>query len=168
MKARILDLDNCISNDGWRIPKINWDAPTAFRRYHEYQLLAPWDECGNLDLFTGFDGRIVVLTSRPVMYRASTLEWLARHGIKCDLIMRNDADERPSTLVKESQLRDLWHYGVQLRDVECAFDDRPEICEMYRSHGIKAEVRSLHSVCAYINPKTGHNHANGQASKQKS
>lgn len=162
-RARILDLDNCISNDGWRIPRIRWDAPTPFLRYHDYQLLSPWDKIGNTDLFKGYPGQLVIFTSRPVLYRASTVEWLERHRIKAHLIMRNDNDHRSSMHVKETQLTQLWNYGIDLSDVDCAYDDRPEICAMYREHGMIAEVRSLHSVCAYINPKTGHNHANGQA-----
>lgn len=159
----LLDIDNCIANDGWRIPSIDWRDADLFRRYHEYHLLAPWDECGNFDLFTGREERIVLLTSRPLFYRRSTQEWLQRHGVNyAHLFMRNNWDHRPSLHIKRGQLEALFEYGIDIRhQIVCAYDDRPEICVMYREHGIRAEVRALHDVCAYSNPITKANHVDG-------
>lgn len=159
---RILDIDNCIADDGWRVPRIEWSNNDLFARYHAYHQLAAWDAPGNFGLFLGADLELFVLTSRPLHYRVTTAEWLRRVGCKfSQLIMRNDNDFRHSLAVKEAQLKSvLVECGVSA--IECAYDDRPEIVEMYRSYGLKAEVRSLHDVCAYINPITGVNHADGR------
>lgn len=160
----LLDIDNCISDDGWRINRIDWGTYDKFYRYHAYHMLAPWDACGNRDLFEHEGGRrhVVLLTSRPVHYRVHTVEWLQRNGVwYSHLLMRNDHDHRPSTSIKRSMVESLIEYGIHRSQIECAYDDREEVCAMYRSLGIKAEQRSLHSISAYHNPVTGMNHADG-------
>jgi hypothetical protein len=163
----ILDIDNCIADDGWRIKTIDWRDTDPFRRYHTYHQLSPWDAVGNRDLFEVVRKRIVVLTSRPVHYRAMTEEWLDRAEVPVKhLLMRNDVDFRPSLAVKASQLGWLWaDYGIHLAQIDCAYDDREEILAMYRAHGLRTELRALHNICAYANPLTGINHATGQQIK---
>lgn len=150
----ILDLDGCISNDAWRIPSINWQKQDPNDRYHDYHSLAPWDELGNRDLIDGHDDQITILTARPVSFRAATVEWLKRNDVPFrHLIMRNIDDHRPSVKLKETQLAWLRsHYGVPFTFIKAAYDDRPEVVEMYRSKGINAHVRALHDVCAYTPP----------------
>ena len=150
----ILDLDGCIANDAWRIPRIAWQHADPSRRYHDYHSLAPWDESGNRELFAGRAGSIAILTARPVMFRAATVEWLARAGVRWEhLIMRNDGDHMPSAALKSKQLDWLLnHYGVELADIEKAYDDRPEVIEMYTQRGLRAERKWLHEVCAYTRP----------------
>ena len=165
MKAEfiLLDIDNTISDDGWRIPRINWAATDSMKRYFDYHALAPWDKPGNTDLFTGRAEAIILLTSRPVIYRAMTEHWLRRASVPyVHLLMRNNGDLRPSTAVKREQLTNLLdYYAIHLKQVACAYDDRPEIVEMYRRYGVPAEVRALHSESAYHDPATGINHADG-------
>ena len=162
--AILLDIDNCIANDGGRIPHIRWYLEDPFDRYDAYHQLSPWDAVGNRDLFEGRAERIFMLTSRPLTYRVMTVEWLRRAGVAFEhLLMRNPHDHRSSLAVKRDQMRSLGEYNLTLADVIGAYDDRPEICAMYREHGLRAEVHALHNVCAYINPKTGFNHAAGKA-----
>lgn len=147
---RILDIDNCIANDEWRIARIEWHHKHPMQRYRVYHELAPWDSAHNADLYA--DGEpCVLLTARPVLYRVQTIEWLKRAGVQvAHLIMRNNDDIRPSLDVKRSQL--MWlpdHYGVSLTSITKAYDDRPEIVAMYEAHGIPAEVRAIHSTSAY-------------------
>lgn len=152
-KVRILDLDNCISDDGWRISRIDWHQTNLDRRYHDYHSLAPFDLLGNGQLVcTPCD--IAIFTARPVSYRAATEEWLRRNAIRSQyLIMRNDGNHMPSDMLKRQQVEWLVaHYGVGLYDIEMAFDDRPEVVEMYKSLGIKAEVAAIHNLCAYSKP----------------
>lgn len=147
---RIVDLDNCISNDGWRVSKIRWDTTDIFERYHAYHLLAPYDEFGNRDLVQTSDD-VIIMTARPLHYHGITEAWLNRHEVKCNiLIMRNDNDIRRAQEVKATQLDWLFNlYNVAKEQIRSAFDDRFEVVEMYRSHGINAEVRSLHNFSAY-------------------
>ena len=145
----LLDLDNCISNDGWRIPVIGLqrDDRTVRDKYHLYHSLALWDEPGNEALMFA-EEPTAILTSRPVLYRDMTLEWLRRNRVNfAHLLMRNKDDMRSSVAVKREQL--CWlinYYDVSLFDITAAYDDRPEIVEMYREFGIQSEVRAIHSI----------------------
>lgn len=145
----ILDLDNCISDDAWRIPKIRWQQTDPMRRYHDYHLLAGFDKLANKHLLSP-DLPLVIFTARPVMYRAITEEWLERNGIAIyALLMRNDNDHRSGPDVKETQLSWLLGaYNVSKSQIDMAYDDRPEIVEMYQRNGIKARQVAIHDVCA--------------------
>jgi hypothetical protein len=144
----ILDLDNCVADDGWRIPRVNWRARDNFERYHPYHALAPWDAVANEWTYSGREA--VVMTSRPVAYREATEEWMRRALIRCrHLLMRNNADHRPSLAVKRDQLNALYHYGIDPeRDIEMAYDDRADIIAMYVAQGIKATRVAIHNLTA--------------------
>lgn len=150
----ILDLDNTIANDGWRIPYINWQWSNPVHRYHDYHSLAAFDELGNADLVWGHGHKILIFTARPVHYSAMTHAWLVRKGVMADhVIMRNTGDRRNSVELKSTMLDWLHHYDVDLRDIAGAYDDREDVVAMYRARGLNAEVRSLHDICAYTKPK---------------
>lgn len=146
----IVDLDNCIADDGWRIKDIRWQHADPMRRYHHYHMLSAWDNLGNVDIALSDEPR-TIFTARPILMRTITEEWLRRKKVNYTfLIMRNDSDHRPSTEVKKSMLDGLFfHYGVFKSDIRMAFDDRPEIIEMYRSQDIPAELRKIHDEDAY-------------------
>jgi hypothetical protein len=149
----ILDIDNCIADDAWRIPHIEHSNADHFHRYHKYHSLAPWDICFNKNLF--YKAKlaqigILLFTSRPVFYRHSTEEWLRRQGINYHaLLMRNDIDHRSSAEVKQEQLSWLHEYDVGLQQIVAAYDDREPIVKMYKNFGINAEVIAIHEVDAY-------------------
>lgn len=150
----ILDLDNCIADDEWRIPRINWQHEDPFRRYHDYHSLSPFDEVGNADLLKTEHG-IAIFTARPEHYRALTEEWLRHNDITFKhLLMRNNDDHRHSLQLKREQLDHLRRFhGVPFCSIIAAYDDRPDVVAMYRAAGIKAEVRAIHDNCAYTPPK---------------
>jgi hypothetical protein len=83
-----------------------------------------------------------------------TKEWLRRNKIPYEyLVMRNENDNRPSLDLKRTMLNWLPHiYGVPTEDIVAAYDDRPDVVDMYIRAGIKAEVRAIHNVCAYTKP----------------
>ncbi len=149
---RILDLDNCISDDGWRIPFINWQKDRQ-NRYHEYHQLAPFDKLGNKGLLTS-PHKLIVFTGRPVYFHAATEHWLQQHFITIThLIMRNNDDLSNSADLKQKQLSWLLgHYLSSHDTIADAFDDRPDVVAMYRAHGIDAHVRAIHNVDAYSSP----------------
>ncbi len=155
MSYVILDLDNCIADDSWRIANINWQKTDPLERYHEYHSLSGFDKAGNKDLFKNHSHEIIILTARPVHYSALTAEWLKRQHINYhSLVMRNNNDHCPSVELKSKQLGWLANlYDVDMSKVVCAYDDRPDVVQMYLDHGIPAKVRSIHNVCAYTAPK---------------
>jgi hypothetical protein len=154
MTIRILDLDNCVSDDEWRIPQIDWNAPNGLKRYHKYHTLSVHDEVGNRDLLETSES-IFIFTARANIYRGITIDWLDRKRINAKmLLMRSDHDERGSVDVKRAML-ELLLVGarIPLEHITSAFDDRQDVVDMYKSLGIKAEVRAIHSTCAYTRPE---------------
>jgi hypothetical protein len=155
---RILDLDNCISDDSPRLALIDWTKPHPNDRYRLYHEAAGDDKPGNLDLFDEYaqtEHSLIVCTARPIAYSVLTRRWLEEQGVKpFALLMRNNPDTRPSVAVKATQLQWLFdHYGVTKDRIADAYDDRQEIVDMYLSHGIAAYRRWIHDGCAMTKPE---------------
>ena len=151
----ILDLDNCVSDDGWRIPRIDWKRP-PHQRYDEYHALGAFDAAANTRLFR-IPEKKIIFTGRPETVRVQTMEWLRRNG--CEgilyLAMRAPRSAQPSLDLKEAMLLRLFqNVSIGPSDIDCAYDDHPEIVAMYIRHGIRAEVTRIHSIDAYLNPLT--------------
>lgn len=156
MKYFILDLDNCIADDAWRIPKIDWTKFNSTERYHDYHLLSGFDDAGNLDILEQhLDAAAIIFTARPAAYRALTQEWLKRQNIPYELLfMRHNDDHRHSLELKRAMLLGLPEfYGVDLASIVVAYDDRADVVEMYRKCGLTAHRREIHNVCAYTPPQ---------------
>jgi hypothetical protein len=140
----LLDLDGCISDDLWRQPFINLAHPEPnerWRRYHEHLI---YDRFRNQELVFGHEHSIVVITARHEKYRALTHSWFDRHEIRVeDMLMRADEDFRPSLIVKRELLEKLL-CDVDPFTIACAYDDRPDIIEMYHTYDLHAEVRAIH------------------------
>jgi hypothetical protein len=148
MKYVILDLDNCISDDGWRVGYIDKNRP-AHHRYRKYHLLAGFDEPHNKHLFKPEEGhQNIILTARPNEYRDIAVEWLMRHGVQYRfLLMRPENDFRPAAEAKLNMLLNLNSlYGMPTSDIVAAYDDNMSIIEMYRREGISATQLKIHEV----------------------
>lgn len=155
MKYAIIDLDNCIADDSWRIRHINWQKSNPMERYHDYHSLSGFDELCNRDIVDQIGVSNIIFTARPTMYRAITEEWLRRNGVQYKyIIMRNNNDHQHSAALKRQMF--YWLpglYDVAWTDIVAAYDDRPDVVEMFRAHKIDAHVRSIHDVCAYTPPQ---------------
>ena len=151
----IVDLDNCIADDGWRIPRIEWHKENPLERYHDYHSLSAFDRLVNEDIVQRPGQEVIIFTARPVLYRRITEEWLSRNSVvHKHLVMRNNGDHRSSVELKRQMLHWLpENYGVMWKDIAGAFDDRQDVVDMYRRYGIDAHVRAAHDVCAYTAPK---------------
>lgn len=153
---RILDLDNCISDDAHRIGAINWQL-TGDRRYNDYHQLAGFDTLANADLLETNE-ELIIITGRAVSYHALTARWLANNNVRFrHLLMRNNGDVNHAAEMKRWQLRWLLNlYDVRLAEITSAFDDREDVIKMYRAEGIvNAQVRAVHNLDAYTNPNGG-------------
>lgn len=145
-KVVIWDIDNCIADDSRRIPLIDFKQRDPNARYDPYHKGCGDDPAANIDIVAEFAAkaeRTVFMTSRPVKYRQPTQDWLKANvpileKVKWSLMMRDDDDTRSSSEVKKAQLSRLSAYGVRIpEDVVAAFDDRKDVIEMYRLHGIE-------------------------------
>jgi hypothetical protein len=142
----ILDLDNCISDDAWRVPFIDWTTDDMYRRYEKYHSLCELDDFKNCQLIDSLHG-IIILTARPRKVEAMTIRWLKRWSIPCALLlMRNDNEHKRSVDLKREQLLALPSLGLKLVDIYAAYDDRPEVVEMYKMMGINGQVSAIHNV----------------------
>jgi hypothetical protein len=152
-KVIILDLDNCISDDLWRIKHIDWSTDNMTARYHDYHSLAPFDDVANQHLWAGTACEIAVFTARPMMFMAAAEEWLHRQRIDYFALMMRPTDYHlPSDELKFDQLKQLLNSGIDRRDIMAAYDDRPEVVRMYRRNGVAGELRYIHQRDAYKNP----------------
>lgn len=157
MRTVIFDLDNCLSDDEWRIPRIRWDLSVEAGRYDAYHAVCGEDALRNLSVVRAaaerFDG-VAFCTARPEKVRTQTLDWLVRMGLARGtaptLLMRRNVDHRPGRDVKHEQLRQL---RESMHDVIGAYDDRDDILEMYRLMGVPCVTKmQIHSTCAYTPP----------------
>lgn len=152
MRFRVLDLDNCISNDEWRIQHIRREMMSSFLKFNNYHMLSAFDSLGNLDLLETHGPeptQLVIITARPDAYELITLEWLRRKNINASMLfMRPYGDNRSSVLLKKDAIQSIIDkYGIE--SIEGCYDDRPDIIEMYRSLGLPAEVRFIHANTNY-------------------
>lgn len=86
---------------------------------------------------------VVLLTARPDRVRPQTLDWLARHPVRWDLlVMRDEFDWTSSHTFKRTELRALQARGFEVR---LAVDDDPKNVEMYR----RADVPALYFHSGY-------------------
>lgn len=136
----LIDIDNCISDDSWRIQLINTNESNPDLRYHAYHSSALCDEPANLHVLTG---PAIALTAMPRKYARIRLCWLREHAPAVrKVLFRPDGNHESSVVFKQRAL--MW-LRAQSINPEIAYDDREDIVEMYRRNGIKAEVLKIHS-----------------------
>lgn len=140
----IFDLDNCLSNDAWRLKLIPWKsdpAPSDFDAYHKNMGVDGAINSGFFWRQKLVENRsLLFITSRPTKYRAETVGWLRRCLISDEddwrLLMRPDG-----CLASSAELKvDLFNCHIRSAAwtrVEAAFDDREDVLEAYREQGVK-------------------------------
>lgn len=138
--AAIIDLDNCISGDQWRLKFIEPYHEKPNDRYWAYHNRCDEDSSCNLDLVRYLTSkyRLLVFTSRPETVRFKTENWLLKHSIHHDLMyMRPNTDHSTSVDLKRQMLS--WLPAAY--DVQVAIDDRQDVLDMYRQQGIQLTQR---------------------------
>lgn len=141
----LVDLDNCLSDDSWRIPLVKWEHDNLFLRYHPYHMAIPGDNVANGHMVTTTE-RVVITTSRPVQYKWLTRMWLDYHKINyAALLMREREDgELTSPEVKRKAVQTIRR--VQPGTIiTMAYDDRPDVIAMYQQEGIPAQHVAIHT-----------------------
>jgi hypothetical protein len=132
--AVIVDLDGTLSDAAGRQhfleqPRKNWQA--FFDACGDDEVIA---EVARLLELLDRELTIVLLTARPVRIRDLTLAWLARYGLRWDLlVMRPSRDYRTSPEAKRVAVHELRDHGFDLR---LAFDDDPRNVAMFHDEGI--------------------------------
>ena len=109
MNYALWDLDNCLANDAWRIPFIDWrEGLTPDQRYAEYHRCCGRDQPGNVSAFNAVRlfAEPVFFTARPESVRATTVDWIERHlAVARPLVlMRRDGEHTPSAELKRAMV----------------------------------------------------------------
>ena len=78
--------------------------------------------------------RVVLLTGRPMWVQRQTVDWLAQHELRWDLlVMRHWGDYAAARRFKREVVDELRRFGFDLR---LAFEDDPRNVEMFHEAGI--------------------------------
>jgi len=157
---KIFDLDNCIADDAWRASKIRFTEEDLFLKYHDYFSLSAFDELANTRPLE--HSQWIVISARSELYRQITIEWIRRKTQQAQypgvihmplaIYLRQHDDHRPAVEIK----RDIAKMILDTLTVPpiIAYDDRPEIVEMYESLGIKACVLQINDPNIIYDPKS--------------
>lgn len=158
MKYVIFDLDNCLSDDGWRIEKIDWTKTNPAERYAAYHDACSSDTARNVGVFSIYaqDYKPLFFTARPESVREDTRQWIEHElGINCPSIsMRGNNDHRSSVDLKRHMLQEFVAMGGAKEDIHLAFDDHAGVLKMYEEEGVAAHRLMIHDRCAYTPPQT--------------
>jgi len=77
---------------------------------------------------------VVLLTARPLSVRPQTLEWLARHDLRWDLLcMREDDSRAEAWQFKQRTVGELREFGLELL---LAFEDDRRNADMFHGEGV--------------------------------
>jgi phosphoglycolate phosphatase-like HAD superfamily hydrolase len=133
-RAAVFDLDGVLSDAArrqhhLRRPRRDWDA--FFEACGDDEVIG---EVAALLSLLDPQLQIVLLTARPARVQDQTLAWLARHGLRWDLlVMRHHGDYLPSRSFKQASVRALRAAGFE---PVLAFEDDRRNYEMFHDEGI--------------------------------
>ena len=125
----ICDLDGTLAHITGDNPRTPYDASRAMEDTLD-------DAVSNIvSMAYGHGYKVVIVTGRSDKDLEVTKEWLAFHGVDYDEIyFRGQGDNRPDTIVKE----EIYEVNILGRyQVKYVIDDRPSVCRMWRSKGLK-------------------------------
>lgn len=132
----VFDIDGTLANIDHRLGFISGekkDWTSFFEAMKDDIAIKPMVDI--LLKFTASIGSVVVVaTGRPEKYREMTSTWLKTSCIPVGTIyMRKDEDFRPDHVVKEEMLKTI---TAEFGKPSLVFEDRANVVEMWRSHGI--------------------------------
>ena len=103
---------------------------------------------------------ICVVSGRHDHCGDDTCDWLDMHAVPFDhILMRYSGDNRSDAVVKDEILKELTAV-IGMENIECVIDDRPRVCDMWRSHGLT--VRQVHGG-EFLDGPANTKHADGCA-----
>jgi predicted kinase len=97
---------------------------------------------------------VCVVSGRHDFCGDDTCDWLEMHAVPYDhILMRYSGDNRSDAVVKDEILKELVAV-VGKENIALVIDDRPRVCEMWRSHGLV--VRQVFAGEVLENPTLKH------------
>lgn len=148
----VLDLDNCLFDDQWRLPKINQFIPLCDEKYDDYHAahvrdsFVPHAKSMLIPSLLERDFHFIVCTGRTEKYRQTTMQQLEVHYPEVvsserfvTLIMRPDGDTTPTAQLKIAQLKNYLENSFNCVDASKVWrlgvDDRNDVLNAYASAG---------------------------------
>lgn len=138
MKVALVDMDGVVADTyhrNWIINDIkNVPSDRKQQVWDKFHGMMIFDEPYNgiiLDIAAlPADVLVVILTGRPEKYEVETRKQLERWGVRHDhLIMRKDGNKQSAVTMKKKVAMKMMEIGL---DIVKAYDDRADICDMYR------------------------------------
>lgn len=130
--AVIFDMDGVLSNASDRqhhIANRDWNA--FFEACGDDEVI---HELARLLSLLAPELSVVLLTARPLRVQPQTLEWLARHDLRWDLLcMREDRSGQEAWQFKQRTVGQLREYGF---DLKLAFEDDRKNADMFHGEGV--------------------------------
>lgn len=160
LQVVIFDIDGCISDDSWRLPYIKDSGSGRFDQYHS---MAESDKplghgAARLLEHIKYGHFIYFMTARPASVEVITISWIKRHfpqikTINWALRMRKASEEGVNSVdLKRSMLRSSMHDAQR---AYFAYDDRPDVVEMYLQEGIAgARILDAHGCDEFVGQET--------------
>lgn len=157
-----------LRNGGWtvRLPGAKWvlvdvDGTVANHvgvrgPFDEHRVLedTPWEPV--IEMVRGLypSHNVCVVSGRHDFCGDDTCDWLEMHAVPFDhILMRYSGDNRSDAVVKQEILDELAAV-VGKENIALVIDDRPRVCEMWRSNGIP--VRQVFAGEVLENPSLQH------------
>jgi hypothetical protein len=150
----IWDLDNCLFDDSWRWPLIDWhlEGDDRYRRYNE--------DCHKDPVHHVAEFRLMEQMATPVFFTGRSIEFwrqsgqALRNGLQLEhpnLFMRYIGERSEPAELKRRMLNEFLKTH-HLSSIIAGFDDLPEVLSMYRERGIPTALLKIHNVDAYNQP----------------
>lgn len=133
-RAVVVDIDGVLADAQGRQHHLAWgrhDWEAFFAASGEDPVM---DEVARLLTLLDRDLAILLVTARPIRIRETTLEWLAAHDLRWDLLVMRPRDELlPAVDFKRAVVDELVDEGFSL---ELAIEDDPLNRDMYVEGGV--------------------------------
>lgn len=128
-EAILVDIDGTLAHIDGDNPRSPYDASRAMEDVLDDAVSVLASMCYQ----HGY--RVIILTGRHSGHLQVTKDWLAANGVEYDEIhCRDEEDTRADYIVK----RELFEQHVKDKyNVKFVVDDRPQVCRMWRSLGLK-------------------------------
>ena len=131
----ICDLDGTMCNIDHRLHFVQGEKKDWDSFFNNMMSDTPREEVKSEVISARLDGcKIIFVSARPEKYREVTMEWLRYHvGLEeYSLIMRENGDSRPDTVVK-AEIYDKYLKHLTILKI---YDDRPSVIRMWREKGL--------------------------------
>ena len=132
----IFDMDSTLSSVVHRRQYIE-QSPKDWSKFHGAMVLdAPLEHTiRKLKAHKKAGEKIVILTMRPERFRKFTDRWLRQQNVPFDVLyMRPEGDYRTSDAAKLALYREEIEPNY---DVDIAYDDRPDVLDMWKAVGVE-------------------------------